>query len=478
VTSLSVGIIGAGPAGLTAGYILGKDGVRIEIIESDPVYVGGISRTVAYKGFRFDIGGHRFFSKSAEIENLWSEILPDDMIVRDRLSRIYYKEKFYNYPLEMNEVIRNLGKLESALCLLSYLKRKILPQQIPQNLEEWVTVKFGSRLYRTFFKSYTEKVWGRPCTDIAADWAAQRIKGLSLTTAAVTSLLSSIKQNANIQQSQKIKTLITEFRYPRLGPGMMWEKAADRIISFGGRIIQGTCAESLSYNSQEKQWYINTNDERGIHGPYDHVISSAPLGGLIQAINLPLPAEAIQAAKGLRYRDFLLVALILRKKPTFPDQWLYIHDPSLKVGRIQNFQNWSPEMVDGSGKLCYGMEYFCNEADSLWSLSDQDLISLATKELIKLSLASGDDVLDGCVVKQAKAYPVYDEDYQIKTKIIQDCLATHCPNLHVIGRNGMHRYNNQDHSMMTGILTARNILSSDCKYNTWLVNQDAEYIEG
>ena len=474
----NVAIVGAGPAGLTAGYLLSKAGVKVDIFESDKKYVGGISKTVEYKGFRFDIGGHRFFSKSQQVEDLWSEILPDDMITRDRLSRIFYRNKFYRYPLEASEVLANLGKKESTLSVLSYLKSKLRRNATPKNLEEWVTGKFGNRLYRTFFKTYTEKVWGRPCQDIAADWAAQRIKGLSLTSAVLSSLRPKPNPEMAGDRSKQIKTLIKAFRYPRLGPGMMWEAATKRICDLGGSIYYGHKVERFNYDSNSCIWHLGIKSEQGTtFGPYRHVISSAPLTNVITSINICLPQKTYVAASSLTYRDFILVALILKPIHTFPDQWLYIHDPNLKVGRIQNFQNWSPEMVDGSGRRCYGMEYFCFEGDDLWNLANEDLINLATKEVVALGLAETSDVVDGCVVRQAKAYPVYDENYKARIKTIRESLSQACPGLHQIGRNGMHRYNNQDHSMMTGIITANNILKPNTAKDPWLVNQDAEYIE-
>ena len=473
-----VGIIGAGPAGLTAGYLLSKAGINVDIFEADPTYVGGISRTVVHNGFRFDIGGHRFFSKSSEIEAFWSEILPKDMITRDRLSRIYYKKKFYNYPLEANEVVSNLGKTESFLCVVSYLKAKLTPRTQASNLEEWVTNKFGSRLYRTFFKSYSEKVWGKACSEISADWAAQRIKGLSLTTAALASLRSRPPTPPASDRAKQIKTLITAFRYPRLGPGMLWEAAAERITSQGGRVLMNSPVQRMEHDPARGGWNLElTGSPTSCHGPYQQVISSAPLGAIISTIANPLPTELLGAASGLSYRDFLLVGLILKPGPSFPDQWLYIHEPDLQVGRIQNFENWSPEMVDGSGRRCYGMEYFCFSHDAIWNLSEQELISLAAKELEALGLAEPGEVLDGCVVRQAKAYPVYDDTYQNRIETIKAGLARYCPGLHQVGRNGMHRYNNQDHSMMTAMLTVRNILEPESTRDPWLVNQDAEYIE-
>lgn len=474
----AIGIIGAGPAGLTAGYLLSKAGMDVDIFEADSTYVGGISRTVVHNGFRFDIGGHRFFSKSSEIESLWSEILPDEMITRDRLSRIYYKKKFYNYPLAASEVISNLGKVESFLCVASYLKAKLTLRAQASNLEEWIIAKFGSRLYRTFFKSYSEKVWGKACSEISADWAAQRIKGLSLTTAALASLRHRPPLQAAGDRGNQIKTLITSFRYPRLGPGMLWEAAAARISSQGGRVMMNSRVQRLEHDPDQAGWHLELASSPSVrHGPYQHVISSAPLGSIISAITNPLPPELHTAARSLSYRDFLLVALILRPGPSFPDQWLYIHDQDLQVGRIQNFANWSPEMVDGSGRRCYGMEYFCFRHDAIWTCSDQELIALATKELEALGLTEPGEVVDGYVVRQSKAYPVYDDTYQSRIKTIQNGLALHCPGLHQVGRNGMHHYNNQDHSMMTAMLTVRNILDPKSGLDPWLVNQDAEYLE-
>ncbi len=470
-----VGIIGAGPAGLTAGYILAEAGITVDVFEADDT-IGGISRTVVYKGFRFDIGGHRFFSKSQEIEDLWDRILPEEMLINERLSRIYYKNKFYRYPLEAREVLDNLGRRESLLSIASYLKVKLRRNSQSENLEDWVTSKFGSRLYRTFFKSYTEKVWGRPCADISADWAAQRIKGLSLATAALTSLRPAPPTD-NGNRAAQIKTLINTFRYPRLGPGMMWEAAADQIQARGGVIRLNSPIVGFHLDPKPNSWYLEVKGSSERHGPYQHLISSAPLSAVIRAVHPKLPTDTQEAAANLTYRDFMLVALILKNRPTFPDQWLYIHDPDLKVGRIQNFKKWSPAMLDGSGRLCYGMEYFCSQNDALWNLPDQDLITFATEELIQLQLADEGDVVDGCVVRQANAYPVYDKNYQKQIAHIRATLASRCPGLHQVGRNGMHRYNNQDHSMMTGVLAARAILDPSSPLDPWLVNQDAEYIE-
>ena len=474
----SVGIIGAGPAGLTAAYLLSKAGFSPVIWEADSQYVGGISRTAVYKGYRFDIGGHRFYSKSQQVEDLWTEILPNDLITCSRLSRIYYEGKFYSYPLNINEVVENIGKRQSALALASYFKAKLTTSRNAKNLEEWVTRKFGGRLYLMFFKSYTEKVWGIPCNEISADWAAQRIKGLSLTKAVRNALIpKSKKQKIGKNRSSEIKTLITSFRYPRLGPGMLWEAAAEKITANGGSIQMGTRVERIEMTDQGS-WRVSSlcNGQRKTED-IDHLISSAPLSWLIGNISPSLPTEALEAAKALCYRDFLTVALILRPRITFADNWIYIHDPDLKVGRIQNFGNWSAAMIPDEGMACYGMEYFTSTEEPFWTMEDADLIALATRELEALGLAQLGDVVDGAVVRQPKAYPVYDDDYKHRRQAIKQALESYCPNLHVVGRNGMHQYNNQDHSMKTAMLTARNILAGKQLYDVWQVNQDAEYIE-
>jgi len=452
-------------------------------MEADLTYVGGISRTVVYKDFRFDIGGHRFFSKSKEIEDLWTEILPTDMIVRERLSRIYYKNKYYQYPLEAAEVISNLGKRESLLCVGSYLKQKFRPIKNVHNLEDWVTNQFGARLYQTFFKTYTEKVWGTSCRNISADWAAQRIKGLSLSKAAWASLFSTSTQPppSAPNRQEVIKTLITSFRYPRLGPGMMWEAAAKRIQDLGGSLHMGTKVIALRQDQENGLWWLTARSGHDSivrhHGPYDHVISSAPLRSIITAVEPRLPKSLLNAANSLRYRDFILVALILRTRHFFPDQWLYIHDANLMVGRIQNFGNWSPELIPNPDLACYGMEYFCSTTDTVWKMSSEEMLKVAIRELQTLKLAEPGDVIDGCVVKQPKAYPVYDNKYEDVVNCIREGLTKHCPGLHQVGRNGLHKYNNQDHSMMTGILTAKNIISQQFSFDPWRVNQDAEYLE-
>jgi protoporphyrinogen oxidase len=466
-------VIGAGPAGLTAAYLLSKEGIPVTVVEADPEYVGGISRTVNYKGFLFDIGGHRFFSKSQAVEDLWSELLPDDMLERPRSSRICYNGHFFDYPLKPLEALRKLGALESALCVLSYLRAKAFPIKNPKNFESWVTNQFGHRLFRIFFKTYTEKVWGMDCKEISADWAAQRIKGLSLGGA----LLHAFQKPKSRQQV--VKTLVNTFRYPRCGPGMMWDAAARKTRECGGKILMGYEAICLDFDADLARWSVRCRDSVGETKAIiaSHIVSSAPLRTVAGSIRPPISSEARGAADALRYRDFLVVVLILKDKGRFSDNWIYIHDPSVKVGRIQNFRSWSPEMVPDPSLNCYGMEYFCFAGDGLWASSDEVMIDLAARELAVLGLASKEDVIDGTVVRQSKAYPVYDAEYAVHVETIRRELDKRFPTLHLVGRNGMHKYNNQDHAMMTAMLTVENILAGERTYDIWQVNQDAEYHE-
>ncbi len=472
----SVAIIGAGPAGLTAGYLLAKNEVDVTVLEADPTYVGGISRTARYKGYHFDIGGHRFFSKSKAVEDLWDEILPDDMLRRPRSSRIFYGRKFFAYPLKPFEALVKLGPVRSMACVFSWLKARLFPIRHPRNFEEWVSNQFGRRLFKTFFKSYTEKVWGMDCRDISADWAAQRIKGLSLGSAIRNALLP---QRQPRDQSKVIKTLINTFRYPRKGPGMMWEAAAEKMQSLGGNLRMGSKVTGCEYSELTGRWSVRFVDRAGDEHTLqaEHVISSAPLRELTQGLAPAVPARVRQAAASLKYRDFLTVMLIVRADDAFRDNWIYIHDPSVKVGRIQNFRSWSPEMVPETDKACYGLEYFCFEHDGLWDSSDAELLALATRELVQIGLAQSSDVVDGCVVRQKKAYPVYDDNYARHVATIRSELEEHYPNLHLVGRNGMHKYNNQDHAMMTAMLCVENILAEETLYDLWQVNGDAEYHE-
>jgi protoporphyrinogen oxidase len=475
--AVDVAIIGAGPAGLTAAYLLGKAGYSVTVIEKDPTYVGGISRTVEHQGFRFDIGGHRFFSRSKEVVDLWNELLPDDFIERPRMSRIYYEGKFYSYPLRAFEALANLGVWRSTLCMASYLRSKVRPNPDVRSFEDWVVNQFGHKLYSIFFKTYTEKVWGMPCDEMSADWAAQRIKGLSLGGAVIDGLKRSLGLNKRPNDGMQTKTLLENFRYPRLGPGMMWDAARDRVVEHGNTILMGHSLKQLARDEASGRWRVVATGAAGDSVAINaaHVISSAPMRELATRLH-PLPATLPQAAS-LRYRDFLTVALMIRSPDLFPDNWIYIHDSKVKVGRVQNFRSWSPEMVPDPAIACVGLEYFCFEGDGLWSASDGELVALATREMAILGLCDPAQVTGGTVVRQEKAYPVYDDSYRDNVDALRTEIETRYPTLHCVGRNGMHRYNNQDHAMMTAMLTVRNIVAGERIYDIWGVNEDADYHE-
>ncbi|MCU0526513.1 MAG: NAD(P)/FAD-dependent oxidoreductase [Elainella sp. Prado103] len=463
-----VAIIGAGPAGLTAGYELVKRGIQPIVLEKADL-VGGISRTEMYKGYRFDIGGHRFFTKVPQVHQLWQEILSDQFIQVPRLSRIYYQGKFYSYPLSLFNALSNLGVVNSFLILVSYLKAKVRDRlhltPEPETFEEWVIDCFGERLYRIFFKTYTEKVWGIPCNKIQADWAAQRIQGMSLKRAVLNALFG----------SQNAKSLIKKFDYPILGPGMMWERCQELIEKQGGTIELNTSVTRIKRQGLRIESIVIQQGDTTSEITADHFISSMPVTALLHRLDPLPPPEVLQAARGLKYRDFLIVALVVNREHLFPDNWIYIHSPEFKVGRIQNFKNWSAAMVPDPSKTCLGMEYFCSEGDDLWQKSDAELIRLATQEAIDLKLGvQPGDVEDGVVIRQYKAYPVYDGEYRQHLQVIQDYLETF-ENLQTVGRNGMHRYNNQDHSMLTAMLAVQNILGE--QNDLWSVNTERSYHE-
>jgi protoporphyrinogen oxidase len=462
-------IIGAGPAGLTAAYELCRAGVQCAVFEKDNT-VGGLARTVNYNGYHFDIGGHRFFTKVKAVEDMWHEVLGEDFLERSRLSRIYYNKKFFYYPLRASNALFGLGLWNSFLILLSYVKSQLFPEKPEETLEQWVSNRFGKRLYNIFFKTYTEKVWGIPCKEIRAEWAAQRIKGLSLLTALTNALLN--KQNSN--NGDVIKTLIDAFHYPKFGPGMMWQKVTDIVQEQGSSVQLRAEVEKIHWTKNKiEALEVKINEQKELVTG-SHFISSMPIRELIQKFEPAAPEEVLRAAMDLNYRDFLTVVLIIDKADVFPDNWIYIHDPDVKVGRIQNFKNWSPYMVPDTSKTCLGLEYFCFEGDGLWTMSDQELVELGKKELHISGLVCGSEVLDGTVVRMAKAYPVYDSTYRESLEIIRQFI-TRIDNLQLTGRNGLHKYNNQDHSMLTAMLAVKNILGAN--YDLWQVNADQEYHE-
>ncbi len=464
----TVVIAGAGPAGLTAAYELGKRGIQSEVYEATDA-IGGISQTAQRNGWRFDIGGHRFFTKVASVESLWHEILPDeDFLLRPRMSRIYYRGQLFDYPLKAMNALKGLGIIEAVRCVASYVWAQISPPKDQSHFEGWVSARFGKRLYSIFFKTYTEKVWGMPATSIQADWAAQRIKNLSLAKAVFNAL--------SPRRNQKdVTSLIEEFQYPKYGPGMMWERCAELVEKQGSTVSLNHWVEKI--HRGEGGAVAATVGTAGTSRRIecDHVISSMPMNALVEAMDPPAPEHVRRAAAGLRYRDFLTVALVVPQEYSFPDNWIYIHTPGVHVGRIQNFGSWSPYLVQ-DGLTCLGLEYFVSEGDHLWDSADDDLVKLGTQELIKLNLVREGAVQEGHVVRMPKAYPVYDEDYQANVNVIREWLAAEVPNVHPVGRNGMHRYNNQDHSMVTAMLTAENI-ATGTTHDVWAVNVEEEYHE-
>jgi protoporphyrinogen oxidase len=458
-------VIGAGPAGLTAAYDLTRRGVPTVVFDADR-QVGGLARTVVYKGFRFDIGGHRFFTKVSAVRDLWHELLGDDLLRRPRLSRIYYGGRFYDYPLRAANVLANLGPLTSVAVLASYARAQLHPIDPERSFEDWICNRFGRRLFDMFFKSYTEKVWGMPCGEIGAEWAAQRIKGLSLWTA--------VRSMLHASGSAHITSLVHEFEYPRLGPGMMWETCRDRVTAGGGEVRLGMPVTAIQHDGCRVTAVVaGTNGDRCVQ-PASHVISTMPVRHLVSRMTPSAPRPVQDAGGRLKYRDFLTVALIVDAASVFPDNWIYIHDPSVRVGRVQNFKNWSPDMVPDPRLTCLGLEYFCSRGDDLWAMDDADLIALAGREIAAVGLVDPGQIIDATVMRVDKAYPVYDDTYRDALAGIRAWLERF-GNLQLVGRNGMHRYNNQDHSMLTARLAVQNLFGA--RHDLWAVNADEEYHE-
>jgi protoporphyrinogen oxidase len=464
-------VIGAGPAGLTAAYELLKlsSSHRPVVLEAAAA-VGGISRTEQHNGYRFDIGGHRFFTKVRDVERMWHDVLGDDFITVPRLSRIYYRGRYFAYPLKLFNALGNIGAYESMRIIASYLKWQVRPHPVEETFEQWVINRFGGRLYAHFFRTYTQKVWGIPPSEIRADWAAQRIKNLSLIKAV---------WNA-ISGANDTTSLIEEFKYPRLGPGMMWEKTTDIVRSGGGEVrLRSPVVRVNRDGNRVTSVDVEPWSENGTALPPervegDHFVNSMALCDLVAAFDPPPPPEVVAAAGRLRYRDFLIVTLCLDHPDPFPDNWIYVHSPTVKVGRIQNFRAWSKEMLADLNTASVGMEYFCHEGDGLWTMNDADLRTLAAQELEKLGLARAKSVIDASVIRQKKAYPVYDGEYRAALEIIANWIRS-LENFQTVGRNGLHRYNNQDHSMLSAMFAARNILGGS--NDVWDVNVERSYHE-
>ena len=432
--------------------------------------VGGISRTVNYKGYRFDIGGHRFFSKIPLVNDLWREILGEDFLVRPRLSHIHYGGRFFDYPLHIANALFGLGIVETFVVGASYAKARIAPSLPETSFEQWVSNRFGRRLYEIFFKTYTEKVWGIPCTEISAEWASQRIKNLSLTEIFRNALLG----KGCSRDGQVITSLIDQFHYPRFGPGMMWERCEELLRKRGSETILGARVRKIRHDGRRVESVLAENGDSSLEISVDQVVSSLPLRDLIGSINPPAPDEVRRAALALKYRDFITIVLIVRRAKIFPDNWIYIHSPEIQMGRIQNYKNWSPDMVPDPATTSLGLEYFVSERDEMWSWPDDRLIELGIRECAQIGFIEPGEVLDGTVVRMPKAYPVYDRAYAENVAIIRKYLES-LGNLQAVGRNGQHRYNNQDHSMLTGVYAARNIMGE--RHDIWAVNEEQDYHE-
>jgi protoporphyrinogen oxidase len=462
-------VVGAGPAGLTAALELGKlefDGV---VYEADEM-VGGISRSVVFQGCRLDIGGHRFFTKAPEVEALWKEILDGDLLVRERMSRIYYRGRYFDYPLRPLNALRGLGPFEATRVLASYLHAQLFPIVDESTFDAWVSNRFGRRLFEIFFKTYTEKVWGMPCSEISAAWAAQRIMNLDLVTALRNAFLRDSTRDGEI-----VSSLIERFYYPRLGPGMMWERCRELAASLGIEThLRSRVTRVLHDGRRIEAVDVEGPDGQTRREPCDSLISSMPIGALVRAMDPDPPAEVLNAANGLRYRDFLIVGLIVERDHLFPDNWIYVHAPEVRVGRVQNFKNWSPEMVSEPELSFIGLEYFVNRGDDLWTMSDAELIALGASEAEQIGLLTSNEVRTGTVIRMPRAYPVYDAEYESHLEVMREWLD-HFENLSTIGRNGQHRYNNQDHSMLAGLFAARNLGGAD--YDLWSINEDLSYHE-
>ena len=465
-------IIGAGPAGLTAAWELNRLGHGAVVYEQDAL-VGGISRTCEYKGYRFDIGGHRFFTKVQLVQDLWQEMLEGEFLVRPRLSRIYYDGKFFDYPLKPMNALLGLGPIEAARIGISFLWSQAYPAREERNFKDWISNRFGGRLFEIFFKTYTEKVWGMDCTEISADWAAQRIKNLDLIAAVRNALIGE-----RTRAGEVITTLIDQFHYPKHGPGEMWESCTRKLAASGVETHLRHRVASIRHGGGR----VNSIVVEGPDGTQsevtgDHFLSSMPIRTLMHSMDPAPPRTVLEAADKLRYRDFLTVVLIVEQEEVFPDNWIYIHSPDVKLGRIQNFKNWSPHMVPEEGKTALGLEYFVQQDDEVWSASDEELIALGTRECDHLGLASAGDVVDGTVIRMPKAYPVYDDVYQDALAEIRAWVHGETSNLQLIGRNGQHRYNNQDHSMVTAVYAARNVAAGRAEYDVWDVNVEDDYHE-
>jgi protoporphyrinogen oxidase len=513
-------LIGAGPAGLTAALeFLRRSDVHPIVLEASHE-IGGISRTIRHNGNRIDIGGHRFFSKSDRVMNWWMDLMPPEasadtqhalrhqnkqrtlntttagltpantdlvMLVRPRKSRIYFLRRFFDYPIKLTaDTLSKLGLLRTLKIGISYLRARLFPRKVERSLEDFLINRFGRQLYLTFFKSYTEKVWGVPCEQISAEWGAQRIKGLSLTTAVLHFVKKAFTRSRNqaIQQKGTETSLIEKFLYPKYGPGQLWEHAADLIRNQGGEILLGWRATRL-FVEGDMITAVEAVSDSGLRRRFeaDYVFSTMPVRELVDAMDTPIPSEVREVSDGLQYRDFITVGLLVDKLTVreadggrLKDNWIYIQEPDVLVGRLQIFNNWSPYMVADPNKTWIGLEYFCYQTDALWKMADEDLKKFAIAEVEKIGILCGEDVSDSHVVRVPKTYPAYFGTYD-RFHVIREFLDRY-HNLYLVGRNGMHKYNNQDHSMLTAMTAVDNILAGvQDKENVWSINTEMEYHE-
>lgn len=461
-------ILGAGPAGLAAAYTLTQRGYPVVAIERED-RVGGLAKSFEYRDFILDCGPHRFYTKIDPVIQLWDDVLGDDQVAVDRLTRIYYQGKYFSYPLKTMDTLSTLGIWESLRIILSYSWAKLRPIRDPQNFADWVTSKFGRRLFEIFFQSYTEKLWGIPCTEISADWASQRIKSLSLFQA---------MRDAILGKNGKVHSLVDRFQYPRLGSGQLYDKIADNLRDRGQPILVNTEVVRL-HRDRDRVTHLTLKDRHtGAEStvPCRSVISSIPITVLLQRVLHPSPPEPIvNFARSLKFRNTILVYLVVDRNPLFPDQWLYINDPRVKVGRVTNFANWSPHMLPNSHQTPLCCEYWCDFGDRLWNASDEQLRDRAERELRTIQLLADESVSSGFVLKLPRVYPVYSGNYKVALSKIQSYLQQF-ENLQLIGRYGSFKYNNQDHSLLMGILAAENVISPG-SYDLWSVNSDSEYLE-
>jgi len=463
--SVGLAVIGAGPAGLTAAHVLSRRGAHGIVYEADGV-VGGISKTVERDGYRFDLGGHRFFTRIGPIQRLWEETLGDEFLLRPRLSRIFYRGRFFAYPLRAEDVIRRLGLIEVLRCAGSWLAVRLRPRrEKPTTFEDWVTDRFGRRLYEVFFRTYTEKVWGIPGSEIESEWAVQRIKNLSFREAFVSAL--GLKRT-------HVTSLIEEFRYPRLGPGQMWEAFRERVEASGIPVLVRHRVTKVEHRKGRIEAIELETPLGTVRRSVSGVLSTMPLSELVLALDPVPPRRVVEAAERLRYRDMIVVGLITSDPDPFPDNWIYVHDPGVSVGRVQNFGAWSASMTR-PGATSLGAEYFCFENDELWRKPDSELVELAASELASIGLVDPAHIVEGFPIRVRRAYPMYDRGYGEAVTCLRDYVASFT-NLQTAGRNGLHRYNNQDHSMWTAMLATVNLLDG-ADHDVWAVGTESDYLE-